>query len=84
MTRNESAVCDLPETLPDLLNFPLKRRKTPVAVIRRRGRVTMTGQTTSLSVTEPYTHLQVRRFAGCPNGQGGVRFRRKGERLCHP
>jgi hypothetical protein len=84
MTRNESAVFDLPETLPDLLTFPLKRRNTPVAVIRRRGRVTMTGQTISLSDTEPYTHLQVRRFAGCPNGQASVRFRRKGERLCHP
>ena len=83
MIENKLTIRDLPQTMSELRKFPVARRKAPDAVIRRRELVTMTGRTASLSDTEHYIHLQVRRFAGCPNGQRSVRFRRKGERLCH-
>jgi hypothetical protein len=83
MLNNELTVQDLPQTVLKQRNFRAARRKTPVAGIRRHERVIMTGQTVSLVDTETYIHLQVRRFAGCPNGQRGVRFHQKGDRLCH-
>ena len=82
MTRDEMIVGDLPQIAWELRNVAVKRRKTPVAAIRRLEPVTITGHSASLSNTEQYVHLQVRRFAGSPNGQGRVRFRKKGDRLC--
>jgi hypothetical protein len=83
MIENDSIARDLPQTMLGPGSFRVTRRKTRGAVNRRRERVTLTAQTVSLVDTETYIHLQVRRFAGCPNGQRGMRFQRKGDRLCH-
>jgi hypothetical protein len=83
MIENDLTIRDLPQTMPEPGNFTGDRRRAPDAVVRRRELTTITGQRVSLPDTEHYIHLQVRRFAGCPNGQRSVRFRRKGDRLCH-
>jgi hypothetical protein len=83
MIENELTVRDLRQAMPGQRNYATARRKSRDVIIRRHERVTMTGGTVSLSDAEHYIHLEVRRFAGCPNGQRGVRFRRKGDRLCH-
>jgi hypothetical protein len=83
MAENKLTIQDVPLTVLKQRNFRAARRKTPVAGMRGRGRVTMTRQTVSLVDTETYMHLEVRRFAGGTNGQRGVRFQRKGDRICH-
>jgi hypothetical protein len=83
MNENEFTVRDLRQALPGLRNYPAARRKSRDAIIQRSERMIMTGQSVSLIDTETYIHLQVRRFAGSPNGQGIVRFRKKEDRLCH-